>query len=269
MPQLIDYPRYALQLLGGERSRGERSQYELMKRDVSPYVDMSSPRDILELANGRLRPQYSIMRAAGHRVTGVDFVNRPAWTSTDMAYALARQVYTWRLGLPGGAMPPDRLLVSDVGRLPFAEAQFDLAVSAAAFVHFLDVPAVVAEVHRVLRPGGLVWVSIHVFTGPTGGHNLSFTEFPLRTVPPGVDAWDHLRQRRLPFTVPLNEWRPHQYIEAFARHFDVLLHVCIGREGEHLLTPEIERELAGYTRDELTCGALAVMARKALSDTQT
>ena len=36
------------------------------------------------------------------------------------------------------------------------------------------------------------------------------------------------------------------------------------REGERLLTPEIEAELAAYSRDELTCGAYVIVARKPL-----
>jgi hypothetical protein len=34
------------------------------------------------------------------------------------------------------------------------------------------------------------------------------------------------------------------------------------REGEHLLTPKIEAELSEYSRDELTCGAYVIIARK-------
>jgi len=262
MPQLIDYPRYAWQVVGGQRSHGERSQNERLVRDLAPYLDLNQPRDILDLANGRLRPQYALMRGAGHRVTGIDFVNRPQLTGTDLIYSVARRVYAWNLGLPHAMIDPQRLLVGDVGRLPFANASFDLVMSSAAFEHFLDVPAVVRELQRVLRSGGMFWAAIHLFTCPTGGHNLSFTEFPLRHVPAGVDAWDHLRKRRLPFTVPLNEYRMDQYVETFARHFDVLNYYCASREGEELLTPAIAGELAAYSRDELTCATLILMARR-------
>ncbi len=34
------------------------------------------------------------------------------------------------------------------------------------------------------------------------------------------------------------------------------------REGENFLTPQIENELSKYTRDELTCGAYVILARK-------
>jgi ubiquinone/menaquinone biosynthesis C-methylase UbiE len=173
-------------------------------------------------------------------------------------------MYLWKLGVPGRVAAAETLTCGDVGVLPFPHGCFDLVTSIAAFEHFLDVPAVVAELRRVLRPGGLVWVSVHLFTSPSGGHNVSFTEIPLRSVPPGVDAWDHLRQRRLPFSVPLNEWRRDQYLETFARHFDILSHYCALREGEELLTPEVAAALASYSRDELTCGAYTIVARKPL-----
>jgi hypothetical protein len=114
----------------------------------------------------------------------------------------------------------------------------------------------------VLRPSGLLWVAIHLFTCPSGGHNLSFTEYPLRTMPPGVEPWDHLRRRRLSFSVPLNEWRKDQYLEAFAERFQILKSYCSLREGAQWLTPTVRAELADYTEDELTCATLVIMAQK-------
>lgn len=263
MPQIRDYPRFAWQLLTGERSEGERSMAERRQGDIAPYLASNHQLRVLDLANGRLRPQYSILRSAGHQVYGIDMINRPQLGRADLAYQVARRLYTWRLGMPASAADSRTLICGDVGVLPLPAGSFDLAVSAAAFEHFLDVPGVVAELHRVLRPGGLVWASIHLFTCPTGGHNLSFTEFPLRRVPEGVDAWDHLRRRRLPFTVPLNEWRRDRYLEVFGQQFEVVKHYCAMREGEELLTPAIEAELAGYTRDELTSAAYVIVARKA------
>ncbi|NCC37557.1 MAG: SAM-dependent methyltransferase, partial [Chloroflexia bacterium] len=146
--------------------------------------------------------------------------------------------------------------------LPFAADSFDLAVSQAAFEHFLNVPAVVQDLARVVRPGGMLWIGIHLFTSPSGGHNVSFTQYPLRTLPRGAEPWDHLRQRRRPFTVPLNQWRKHQYLEAFAQHFEIVKVYCNLREGEQWLTLAIEAEISAYTRDELTCGQLVIVARK-------
>jgi SAM-dependent methyltransferase len=262
MPQLADYPRYAWQLLEGHRSWMEQTAAEQRTRDIAAYLDTGRPLRVLDLANGRLRPQYTLLRAAGHQVYGIDFVNRPYSSWKDQAYRVARRLYTWRLGLPLQMAAGRTLACGDVGALPYPDDSFDLVTSIAAFEHFLDVPAVVAELRRVLRPGGVVWVSVHMFSCPSGGHNLSFAEVPLRTIPPGIDAWDHLRRRRLPFSVPLNEWRKDQYLAAFAQHFQILADYCAMREGEELLTPEIMAELSAYSRDDLTCATYVIVARK-------
>jgi SAM-dependent methyltransferase len=218
---------------------------------------------VLDLANGRLRPQYMLLKAAGHQVYGLDLANGAQSGWIDWAYRLARWLYARKLGLPMETAAQQTLVCGDAGHLPFPDHSFDLVTSVAAFEHFLDVPAVVRELARVVRPGGLVWVRIHLFTSPSGGHNTRFTEIPLRTLPAGAEPWDHLRQRRLPFLVPLNEWRRDQYLETFAQHFEIVKHYCALREGEELLTPALEAELAAYSRDELTCRTYVILARKA------
>jgi ubiquinone/menaquinone biosynthesis C-methylase UbiE len=262
-PSTTDYARYIWQMINGFRSNAEQGMAEHRRRDVAPYLDLTPPLRILDVANGRLRPQYTILKAAGHHVYGIDLVNRPRFSRADVAYEVARRLYTWKLGIPTNMANGRTLVCSDVGVLPFPDHYFDLATSVAAFEHFRDVPAVVAELGRVIRPGGVIWVSIHLFTCPSGGHNASFTEYPLRNVPANIDPWDHLRKRRLPFTVPLNEWRKDQYLATFARHFQVLKDYCLMREGEELLTPAIASELSNYSQDELTCGAYVIVARKA------
>jgi SAM-dependent methyltransferase len=256
-----DYLRYAWQMLNGFRTNGEMQISAEREQDIVPYLDTSTSLRVLDLGNGSLRPQYTILQAAGYQVYGIDLVNRPQWSWTTVAYVLARWLYGWKLGLP--IRDVDRTLIcGDVSHLPFPDNTFDLVTSVAAFEHFLAVPMVVAELKRVLRFGGLVYVRIHPFTCPSGGHNVRITEIPLRNVPRGVDPWDHLRKRRLPFHVPLNEWRQDQYLKIFAEHFEILKHYCAMREGEELLTPQIEAELSGYSRDELTCGAYVIVARK-------
>jgi SAM-dependent methyltransferase len=262
-----DYAVATWQLWTGFRTRSEEGIARARARDLAPYLDLdraSGDVRILELANGRLRPQYLLLRAAGHRVVGIDLANRPNGGVEWHAYRVARWLYARHLRR-GGAGAGGPLVCGDVGALPFRASAFDLVTSVAAFEHFLDVPAVLRELHRVMRPGALAWIGIHPMTCPSGAHNLSATEIPLRRVPAGVEPWDHLRARRLPITVPLNEWRIDRYVEEFGRRLEVLRHYCAMREGEALLTPALEAELAarGYTRDELTCGAYVIVARKA------
>ena len=51
--------------------------------------------------------------------------------------------------------PQDAALVADEDRLPFADASFDLVVSAAALASVSDLPGALAQIRRVLRPDGL------------------------------------------------------------------------------------------------------------------
>ena len=258
-----DYLCYAWQMFNGFRTNGETQIAAEREQDIMPYLDNRSAVRVLDLGNGSLRPQYILLKAAGYWAYGIDLVNRPQWNVLNVGYVFARWLYRWKLGLP--IRDHDQTLIcGDVSYLPFPGNTFDLVTSVAAFEHFVAVPIVVAELRRVLRPGGVVYVRIHPFTCPSGGHNVRITEIPLRRLPRNVDPWDHLRKRRLSFHVPLNEWRPKQYLAEFQKKFAVLKHYCAMREGEHLLTPEIESELSGYSRDELTCGAYVIVARKPL-----
>jgi ubiquinone/menaquinone biosynthesis C-methylase UbiE len=257
-----DYVRYAWQVLNGFRTSHEKALAAIRDRDIAPYLDTSRPLWVLDLANGRLRPQYTLFKAAGHHVYGIDLANRPVVSRLNLAYRAARWLYLRKLRASAEDSDHQTLVCGDVGVLPFPDNSFDLVSSVAAFEHFLDVGAVVGELQRVLRPGALAWICVHLFTSPSGGHNLSFAEMPVRTIPDGVDAWDHLRRRRLPFHVPLNEWRRDQYLEVFGRHFELLSHYCALREGEELLDPALEAELSDYSRDELTCWAYVIVARK-------
>lgn len=50
-------------------------------------------------------------------------------------------------------------LPADVGRLPFHEEQFDLVLANNMLYHVADLPLAVAEIHRVLKPGGMLCAS--------------------------------------------------------------------------------------------------------------
>jgi SAM-dependent methyltransferase len=259
-PYFIDYISAFQDLYSGRRLHNEQIMARQRQLDIAPYLDVGHSLRILDLANGRLRPQYYILKAAGHQVYGIDIANRPEGDRTDAMYGFARFLYTRPLSIDGSK--DATLVCGDVADLPFANNYFDLVTSMAAFEHFLDVPSVVAELHRVLRVGGVAWIGIHLFTSLSGGHNLRFMEIPLRTVPPDVEPWDHLRKRRIPFSVPLNEWRKQQYVEEFARYFELLKVYHPSPEGEAFLTPEIEAELCDYSRDELLNRSCILVVRK-------
>ncbi len=261
IPSLLEYPVYFWQLLIGIRSGYEARFAEFRSEDTRKYLEHAQSPEILDLGNGRLRPQFTILKHGGYRVYGLDLANQPRNSTKNFLYVVARYLYNRRSSIQSSS-GTRTLVCGDVARLPFKNESFDLITSVAAFEHFLDVPAVISEMERVLRPRGLAWVLIHLFSCPSGGHNITFTQFPLRKMPRGVDAWDHLRRRKLPFTVPLNKWRRDQYLRSFAERFDIVKHYCPFREGAEFLTPEILAELSNYSADELTCNSYIIVARK-------
>lgn len=50
----------------------------------------------------------------------------------------------------------DRIREIKEGRIPFADESFDLVVSCMVFEHVQDLEAVLQEIHRVLKPGGVL-----------------------------------------------------------------------------------------------------------------
>ncbi len=260
---LFDYPKFLIQLLNGSRTESELRGAERRSRDITPHLERKENLKILDVGSGALRPQYSILQSQGHHVVGVDLVNEPSGGIRSKLYILARYLFRRPLRASGHPISDSTLVCADVGALPFHTDAFDLVTSVAAFEHFLDIPSVVEELQRCLVPGGVAWIMIHLFTSPSGGHNVTRDLNAIQTLPPGVEPWDHLRKRKLAFHVPLNEYRIADYLAAFETHFEVVNHYCAGKEGEHLLTPEIRAELAEYSEEELTCGCYVIVAKNA------
>jgi SAM-dependent methyltransferase len=65
-----------------------------------------------------------------------------------------------------------RLLRMDAARLAFADASFDLVVSLSTFEHVADVPGVLAEIRRALKPGGSALITFEPVWTCSYGHHL-------------------------------------------------------------------------------------------------
>lgn len=103
---------------------------------------------VLEVGCGPGGLSIELVRGHGLKVTGLDLdpaMIERATANADRASA-------------GGGFRPD-FVVGDVAALPFAVGSFDLVVSTFSMHHWADRAAGLAEIARVLRPGGraLIW----------------------------------------------------------------------------------------------------------------
>jgi SAM-dependent methyltransferase len=103
---------------------------------------------VLEVGCGPGRLSIRLARRYGIDVTGLDL--DPAMIERARANAERSQ---------GGDERRPEFIVGDVASLAFADGSFDLVVSTLSMHHWADPKAGLAEIGRVLRPGGraLVW----------------------------------------------------------------------------------------------------------------
>ena len=144
--------------------------------------------------------------------------------------------------------------------LEFPENHFDYTYSNAVFEHIDDIEPATSEIARVLVPGGIANIGIHLFPSLSGGHNFEWSrpdKKPSQSVPP----WDHLRQNLFPTHAYLNKLREKDYIAAFSKHFSIL-NIESHYEGEQLLTEDIQTELSDYSREDLLKRSVRLVMRK-------
>lgn len=148
-----------------------------------------------------------------------------------------------------------------VSDMSFPDGTFDTTVSTAVFEHVADVPRAVHELARVLKDDGVIYIVVHLYTSLSGGHHPAWSDIDRYGVPASVPPWDHLRENRFPSPVYLNELRLHEYLDLFGERFEIL-DLKYDLEGEQVLTPELAKELAQFSREELLCRYLHIIGRK-------
>lgn len=232
---------------------------------------LSGTARVLNLACGLLAPQTVLLAAAGYRVVGVDMHIPPhslpvaglkmwlkrrrhvqAWQSAAAAYyrALAGHV---GLKLNWKRAPVE---LADLTRLRFADSSFDAVVCLDYLHHAPDVRGLLAEAARVLKPGGLLLVSLRPFPSLGGAF-----------APPDAPPWGHLRGQPVNPQVPLNRWTEARYRQAVEAFFTV--EQWLTEQDEQalaLLAPALQAELSSFSADELTRREVTILARKPLPE---
>lgn len=91
--------------------------------------------------------------------------------------------------LPASRSARPRVLRCDAARTGLASESFDCSVSTSVFEHLPDPAAVMQEIARLLRPGGVAHHVIHVYTSDSGAHDARTFTADRR----GLPYWCHLR----------------------------------------------------------------------------
>lgn len=163
MTSVSDQEKLAVQEFWNRKSCGEvyatgdtlTEQLEAQARaryELEPYIfefarfDEGRGRDVLEIGVGMGADHLEWAKESPRSLTGVDLTPR--------AIELTRT----RLDAYGLTSTLD---CGDAEYLPFPDESFDIVYSWGVLHHSPDTPRAIAEVHRVLRPGGVARVMIY------------------------------------------------------------------------------------------------------------
>lgn len=164
---------------------------------------------------------------------------------------------TMRRHLGVESFRPAQQLQMDASQMTFDDASFDVVYSFSVFEHLPDPESVLQEARRVLRPGGVLSISWHLYSSEGGCHDLRIFSGDRNEVP----YWAQLRPAQKNLVIEscsMNEWRLNRVREMHQR-------CCPGTEfavDQHhepygtFLQNELMRlrsvgELADYTDEEL------------------
>jgi len=158
----------------------------------------------------------------------------------------------WYRAVGRKAMKNPEILNGDICETIPAREEFDVAMSWSVFEHLPDPERALDHMIQALRPGGVLFTSIHLYTSNNGHHDIrAFTggesELP---------AWGHLRPQmrdRIHPSSYLNRWRLDRWRALFSEKApgcEEYLETHSNRYAA-LMNPQVRAELAEYSEEEL------------------
>jgi len=159
---------------------------------------------------------------------------------------------TAELGL--ARMPELNVQQMDATQMAFADDYFDAVYSRSVFEHLPDPAAVLSEIRRVLKPGGVMYVRLHLYTSDSGNHDSRIYVDHREDLP----YWAHLRPEhahKVRSNTYLNGIRLSEWEQLFRNEMPgcSVEHLESGddREYEELRRLRAAGELSDYSDEEL------------------
>jgi SAM-dependent methyltransferase len=158
-----------------------------------------------------------------------------------------------------------QVLQMDATDLQFPDDHFDVVTSRAVFEHLPDPEAVVSEVRRVLKPGGVMFLNLHLFTSDSGCHDTRILAGERGELP----FWAHLRPEHKQAVransylnrLRLSDWRTLFRSRMPGSEVAALCDAGAAERAE-LARLRAEGRLANYTDEELLTVTLEVSWRR-------
>ena len=129
-------------------AREDRAHKRLL--DVHHSIDLADKR-VLEVGCGAGFEVWLLSHHFGADAWGVDVAERRGWTTL--------------------ADERTHFALADIGSdSPFDADSFDRVISFSVLEHVVHPYAVLREIYRILKPGGLAWISANLHRGPLASH---------------------------------------------------------------------------------------------------
>jgi SAM-dependent methyltransferase len=142
---------------------------------------------------------------------------------------------------------------------------FDMAMTWSVFEHLPDPKAALENLVASIKPGGIIYISLHLWTSNNGHHDIrSFTGNE-----DALPLWAHLRPDKQELVEPsswLNEWRLGQYRNLFAEVTPGAQEFLEQYEHPEVYGPhlkgDLRDELSDFSDDELLTVNLVYLWKK-------
>jgi SAM-dependent methyltransferase len=121
----------------------------------------------------RINGMGRVLKTTGRKVLLVDRARRRAWERA----------------LDETNLPEPKLIFGDVCNQPLPSEAFDVVVTWSVFEHLADPGSAIDNIVQSLRPGGVFYVGIHLYTSNSGHHDIRAFTGDEASLP----LWGHLR----------------------------------------------------------------------------